>query len=49
MEIYKNPLQEELVDLHIHIGSSVAPHVLWEIAHEQGLKLPAKNYWDFVS
>lgn len=38
----------ELVDLHIHLGGAVAPHVLWSIAHQQGFKLPAKNYFDFV-
>jgi adenosine deaminase len=37
-----------LCDLHIHLGSSVAPHVLWSIAHQQGFKLPVKNYWEFV-
>jgi len=34
-------------DLHIHVGSSVAPHVMWSIAHQQGFKLPVKNYWEF--
>lgn len=38
----------ELSDLHIHVGGAVAPHVLWNIAHEQGIKLPVKNYWEFV-
>ena len=37
-----------LCDLHIHLGSSVAPHVLWSIAHQQGFKLPVRNYWEFV-
>ncbi|MBM74488.1 MAG: adenosine deaminase [Proteobacteria bacterium] len=37
-----------LCDLHIHLGASVAPHIMWAIAHEQGLKLPVKNYFDFV-
>jgi adenosine deaminase len=38
----------ELVDLHIHMGGAAAPHVLWSIAHQQGFKLPVKNYWEFV-
>jgi adenosine deaminase len=38
----------ELIDLHIHVGGAVAPHVLWSIAHQQGYKLPVKNYWEFV-
>jgi adenosine deaminase len=35
-------------DLHIHMGASVAPHILWSIAHQQGFKLPVKDYWEFV-
>ena len=35
-------------DLHIHVGSSVAPHVMWSIAHQQGFKLPVRDYWEFV-
>lgn len=35
-------------DLHIHVGSSVAPHILWSIAHSQGFKLPVRDYWEFV-
>jgi len=35
-------------DLHIHVGASVAPHILWAMAHEQGFKLPVENYWEFV-
>jgi adenosine deaminase len=38
----------ELIDLHIHVGAAVAPHVLWSIAHQQGFKLPVKSYWEFV-
>ena len=34
-------------ELHAHLGSSVAPAILWSIAHRQGIKLPSKNYWDF--
>jgi adenosine deaminase len=37
----------ELVDLHIHVGGAVAPHILWAIAHDHGFKLPVKSYWDF--
>lgn len=35
------------VELHAHLGSSVHPAVLWEIAHDQGIKLPMSDYWDF--
>ncbi len=41
-------MARDLVDLHIHVGGAVAPHVLWSIAHQQGFKLPVKNYWEFV-
>ena len=34
-------------ELHTHLGSSVDPPLLWDIAHRQGIKLPSKNYWDF--
>jgi len=37
----------ELVELHLHVGGAVAPHVLWAIAHDHGFKLPVKSYWDF--
>lgn len=37
----------ELTELHVHVGSAVDPPVMWEIAHEQGIKLPTKNYWEF--
>jgi adenosine deaminase len=37
-----------LCDLHIHVGASVAPHILWEMAHQQGFKLPVQDYFEFV-
>jgi adenosine deaminase len=37
----------ELCDLHIHVGAAVAPHILWSIAHEQGIKLPVQTFWEF--
>ncbi|MBI3858959.1 MAG: adenosine deaminase [Thaumarchaeota archaeon] len=37
-----------LAELHVHLGGSVDPAVLWEIAHAQGIRLPTKNYWKFV-
>ncbi|HZX40237.1 MAG TPA: adenosine deaminase [Myxococcaceae bacterium] len=41
-------MARELIDLHIHVGGAVAPHVLWSLAHNQGFKLPTKNYFEFV-
>src|SRR5208282_420484 len=40
--------QTRLAELHTHLGSSVDPAVMWEIAHAQGIKLPTKDYWRFV-
>lgn len=40
--------QVPLVELHDHVGASVTPAVLWSLAHQQGLKLPTKDYWEFV-
>lgn len=37
----------ELVELHAHVGGSVHPAIMWSIAHEQGIKLPTKDYWEF--
>ncbi len=39
--------KRQLAELHFHLGQSVQPHILWSIAHEQGIKLPTKMYWDF--
>ena len=41
-------MARELIDLHIHVGGAVAPHILWSIAHQQGFKLPVKNFFEFV-
>jgi adenosine deaminase len=40
--------QTKLAELHVHLGSSVDPAVMWEIAHAQGIKLPTKDYRQFV-
>ncbi len=38
-----------LADLHAHISSSTHPSVYWQIAHDQGIKLPKKDYFEFVN
>jgi len=40
-------LKLPLCELHVHVGASVAPHVMWSIAHQQGLRLPVNGYWEF--
>ncbi|NTU46015.1 adenosine deaminase [Candidatus Roizmanbacteria bacterium] len=37
-----------LVDLHIHLGSASTPHFLWELAHDQGIRLAEKDYQKFI-
>lgn len=41
-------MARDLIDLHIHVGGAVAPHILWSLAHQQGFRLPVKNYFEFV-
>lgn len=38
----------DLTDLHQHLGFSSTAHFLWELAHEQGIRLKEKNYWKFI-
>src|SRR5579871_190514 len=37
-----------LAELHAHIAPSISPAVYWQIAHDQGYKLPKKDYYEFV-
>src|SRR5918996_1542693 len=39
--------RQGLAELHTHLGGSVGSDVLWTLAHEQGIALPVKDYWDF--
>ena len=36
-----------LAELHAHLGASISPLVLWQLAHEGGIKLPKKQFKDF--
>lgn len=36
-----------LAELHAHLGASIDPAVLWQIAHALGIKLPQSEYQDF--
>src|ERR671933_1712403 len=44
--IYTRPM-EGLAGLHTPLGGSVASDILWSLAHEQGIALPVKDYWEF--
>src|SRR5215472_16320148 len=41
-------LRPELTELHAHVGGAVDPAIMWSIAHQQGIRLPSKDYWQFV-
>src|SRR3989338_11635529 len=36
-----------LAELHSHLGGAVDSAILWTIAHDQGIKLHTKQYWEF--
>jgi adenosine deaminase len=36
-----------LAELHTHLGGSVATDIMWSLAHEQGIALPTRDYWEF--
>ena len=38
---------EGLAELHTHLGGSVASDIMWSLAHEQGIALPTRDYWEF--
>lgn len=37
-----------LTELHIHAGGGLRPSAMWSIAHQQGIRLPFKDYWEFT-
>jgi len=47
-----NPIfapDEPLAELHAHLGGGVDAATMWELAHEQGIKLPYRDYWEFAA
>src|SRR5204863_6513647 len=36
-----------LAELHTHLGGSVGSDIMWSLAHEQGIALPTRDYWEF--
>jgi len=36
-----------LAELHTHLGGAVDSASMWTLAHEQGIALPVKDYWEF--
>jgi adenosine deaminase len=41
-------VDEPLAELHAHLGGGVDAATMWELAHEQGIKLPYRDYWHFA-
>lgn len=40
--------ERNLADLHLHLGGATSSHWLWEMAHRQGIRLPEKDYFNFI-
>lgn len=40
---------EPLAELHAHLGGGVDAATMWELAHEQGIRLPFDDYWAFAA
>lgn len=40
---------DSLSELHAHLGGGVDAATMWELAHEQGIKLPYPDYWRFAA
>src|SRR3954467_6386202 len=36
-----------LAELHTHLGGALAPDIMWSLAHEQGMALPTRDFWEF--
>jgi adenosine deaminase len=36
-----------MCELHAHLGAAIPPSILWSLAHQQGFRMPTKNYWEF--
>ncbi len=40
---------DQLAEVHAHLGGGVDAASMWELAHEQGIKVPFDDYWDFAA
>jgi len=45
--MHKRVKEIDRAELHAHLGSSVPVDVLWELSHEQWIRLPVSDYDDF--
>src|SRR3954467_8519814 len=39
--------EQGLAELHAPRGGSVATDIMWSLAHEQGIALPTRDFWEF--
>jgi adenosine deaminase len=40
---------EHLAELHAHLGGGVDAATMWELAREQGIRMPYEDYWSFAA
>src|SRR4051795_11642710 len=40
-------MTDGFAELHTHLGGSVASDIMWSLAHEQGIALPTRDFWEF--
>ncbi|MBI2034350.1 MAG: adenosine deaminase [Candidatus Levybacteria bacterium] len=38
-----------LAELHAHLSTAVNPAIYWQIAHDQGFKLPKRDFHEFIN
>lgn len=41
------PQGTPMTELHIHAGAGLSTATMWHIAHQQGIRLPFEDYWEF--
>lgn len=41
------PSSLPFTELHIHAGAGLSTSTMWHIAHQQGIRLPFEDYWEF--
>lgn len=37
-----------LAELHAHLSTAISPTIYWQIAHDQGFKLPKRDFHEFI-
>jgi adenosine deaminase len=41
--------EDELAELHAHLGGGVDAATMWELARAQGIRMPYDDYWSFAA